>query len=128
MAGQASSLVFKIRPLLELVDPPVHPVALNLLLWLLEALALPVAGVAVWRRGDARERLAVVPAFSWLVGSPPGFAVPRGFPPAQFLTLLCLVLALLRGGRGRRLWASSLRDRGDMAAGAHLQIVTIPAG
>jgi hypothetical protein len=27
-----------------------------------------------------------------------------------------------------RLWASNLRDRGDMAAGAHLQIVTIPAG
>ena len=147
MAGLARSLFFQIRPLLDLVYPPVYPVALNLLLWLLLALAMPVAAVVVWRRGDVRERLAVVLAFSWLVGSPLGFAVTRGFLPAQFFTLLCLVLALQRGGRGRRLWAPLLWGclvaisrhtlnalsvercaRPHLAAGAHLQIVTIPAG
>jgi hypothetical protein len=106
----AKSLFFGIRPLLDLVYPPVYPLALNVLLWLLLALALPVAAVVLWRRGEGRERLVVVLALSWLVGSPLGLAITRGFLPAQFFTLLCLALALRpgRGGgrdAGRRLWA-----------------------
>lgn len=100
LGAAAKSLFFGIRPLLDLVYPPGYPLALNLLLWLLLALALPVAAVVLWRRGEARERLVVVLALSWLVGSPLGFAVTRGFLPAQFFTLLCLALALRRGGGG----------------------------
>lgn len=103
-AGLAKSLFLGIRPLLDLVYPPAYPLALNLLLWLLLALALPVAAVLVWRRGEVRQRLGVLLALSWLVGSPLGLAVTRAFLPAQFFTLLCLALAL-RVDRGRRLWA-----------------------
>ena len=99
------ALFLKIRPLLDLVYPPVYPVPLNLLLWLLLGLALPVAAVVVWWRGEARHRLVVLLAFAWLVGSFLGVAITRAFLPAQFFMLLCLALALQRGGRARRLWA-----------------------
>lgn len=108
LAATAKALFFQIRPLLDLVYPPTYPVALNLLLWGLLACALPVAAVVLWRRGDDRERLVVVLAFSWLAGSPLGFAVTRAFLPAQFFALLCLALALQRRGRMRRLWAPLL--------------------
>lgn len=105
VAALAKALFFQIRPLLDLVYPPVYPLALNLVLWLLLALALPVAVVVLWRGGDDRERLVVVLALSWLVGSPFGFAVTRAFLPSQFFVLLTLALALQRlgGGRGARL-------------------------
>jgi hypothetical protein len=96
LAALAKSLFFQIRPLLDLVYPPVYPLALNGLLWLLLMVAVPVAAVVVWRGGDPRERLVVVLALSWLVGSPLGMAVTRAFLPSQFFVLLSLALALQR--------------------------------
>lgn len=103
LAALAKSLFFQIRPLLDLVYPPVYPLALNLLLWLLLVLAVPVAAVVLWRGGDPRERLVVVLAVSWLVGSPLGLAVTRAFLPSQFFVLLSLALALQRLSPNRRL-------------------------
>jgi hypothetical protein len=96
----AKFLFFQLRPLLDLVYPPVYPVAVNLLLWLLPLLALPLAGVLLWRRGGLPERLVVVLACYWVAGIPFGLAFTRAFLPAQFFILLTLVLALERfGGR-----------------------------
>jgi hypothetical protein len=96
----ARTVFLQIRPLLDLVYPPVYPLALNVLLWLLLLAAVPVAAVVLWRGGDPRERLVVVLAFSWLVGSPLGLAVTRAFLPSQFFALLTLALALRRLRRG----------------------------
>ena len=96
LATLAKTLFFQIRPLLDLVYPPVYPLVLNGLLWLLLLAAVPLAAAVVWRGGDPRERLVVVLAFSWLVGSPLGMAVTRAFLPSQFFALLCLALALQR--------------------------------
>jgi hypothetical protein len=92
LGALAKTLFFSSRPLLDLVYPPVYPLALNLLLWLLLVLAVGVAAVG----GDERQRLVVLLAFSWLVAAPFGLAVTRVFLPAQFFLLLCLALALQR--------------------------------
>jgi len=101
LSALAKTLFLQIRPLLDLVYPPVYPVALNGLLWLLLLTAVPLAAVALWRGGDPRERLVVVLAFAWLAGSPFGLAVTRAFLPSQFFALLTLALALQRGSRRR---------------------------
>ena len=94
LASLAKTLFFQIRPLLDLVYPPVYPLVLNGLLWLLLLVAVPLAAVVVWRGGETRERLVAVLAFAWLVGSPLGMAVTRAFLPSQFFALLTLALAL----------------------------------
>lgn len=96
LATGAKWLFLQIRPVLDLVYPPDYPLALNLLLWGLLALALPVAAVVLWRGGEGKERLVVVLALSWLMGSSLGMAVTRAFLPAQFFMLLGLALALQR--------------------------------
>jgi hypothetical protein len=102
LAALAKALFFASRPLLDLVYPPVYPLALNVLLWLLVLVALSVAAVVLWRGGDDRERLVLVLALTWLVGAPFGFAVTRAFLPSQFFLLLSLALALQRLIRAHR--------------------------
>lgn len=94
LAALARAVFLQIRPLLDIVYPPTLPLALNGLLWLLLLAAAPLAAVVLWRGGDRRERLVVVLAFSWVVGSPLGMAVTRAFLPSQFFVLLSLALAL----------------------------------
>jgi hypothetical protein len=96
LGALAKTLFFSSRPLLDLVYPPVYPLALNLLLWLLLLLTVGVAAVVLWRGGDGRQRLVLLLAFSWLLAAPFGLAVTRVFLPAQFLLLLSLALALQR--------------------------------
>lgn len=102
LGALAKTLFFSSRPLLDLVYPPVYPLVLNVLLWLLLVLAVSVAGVVLWRGGDERQRLVVVLALTWLVGAPFGFAVTRVFLPSQFFLLLSLALALQSLIRERR--------------------------
>jgi hypothetical protein len=102
LGALARTLFFSSRPLLDLVYPPVYPLLLNGLLWLLLVLAVSVAAVVLWRGGDGRQRLVVLLAFSWLVAAPFGLAVTRVFLPAQFFLLLCLALALQRLIQARR--------------------------
>ncbi len=92
----AKTLFFSIRPLLDLVYPPVYPLLLHGLLWLLLVSAVSVAAVVLWRGGDGRQRLVVLLAFSWLLAAPFGLALTRVFLPAQFFLLLSLALALQR--------------------------------
>jgi hypothetical protein len=96
LGALAKTLFFSSRPLLDLVYPPVYPLLLNGLLWLLLLLAVGVAAVVLWRGGDERQRLVLLLAFSWLVAAPFGLAVTRVFLPAQFFLLLSLALALQR--------------------------------
>ena len=96
LGALAKTLFFSSRPLLDLVYPPVYPLLLNVLLWLLLVLAVGVAAVVLWRGGDDRQRLVLLLAFSWLLAAPFGLAVTRVFLPAQFLLLLSLALALQR--------------------------------
>jgi hypothetical protein len=96
LGALAKTLFFSSRPLLDLVYPPVDPLLLNGLLWLLLLLAVGVAAVVLWRGGDERQRLVLLLAFSWLVAAPFGLAVTRVFLPAQFFLLLSLALALQR--------------------------------
>jgi hypothetical protein len=92
----AKTLFFSTRPLLDLVYPPVYPLVLNVLLWLLLLLAVCVAAVVLWRGGDERQRLVLLLAFTWLLAAPFGLAVTRVFLPSQFFLLLSLALALQR--------------------------------
>ena len=96
LGALSKTLFFSSRPLLDLVYPPVYPLLLNGLLWLLLLLAVAMAAVVLWRGGDGRQRLVVLLALSWLVGAPFGFAVTRVFLPSQFFLLLGLALALQR--------------------------------
>ncbi|MEB3334057.1 MAG: hypothetical protein VKP70_03640 [Cyanobacteriota bacterium] len=96
LSAVAKALFLWIRPLLDLVYPPAYPLALNLLLWALLALALPLAALVLWRGGNERERLVAVLAFSWVVGAPFGLALTRVFLPGQFFSLLGIALALRR--------------------------------
>jgi hypothetical protein len=96
LGALAKTLFFSSRPLLDLVYPPVYPLLLNGLLWLLLLLAVGVAAVVLGRGGDERQRLVLLLAFSWLVAAPFGLAVTRVFLPAQFFLLLSLALALQR--------------------------------
>jgi hypothetical protein len=102
LATLAKTAFLQVRPLLDLVYPPAYPLALNGVLWLLLATAVPAAAVVIWRGGDPLERLVVLLTFAWLVASPFGMAVTRAFLPSQFFALLTLVLALQRGSRRRR--------------------------
>jgi len=52
LGALAKTLFFSSRPLLDLVYPPVYPLLLNGLLWLLLLLAVAVAAVVLWRGGD----------------------------------------------------------------------------
>ncbi len=92
----AKLLFFSIRPILDIVYPPVYPVWINILLWLLLMVALTISIVALWRRGDACERFLVFLALYWLLAAPLGVSFTRLFLPAQFFALLVMMIGLER--------------------------------
>ena len=127
LGALAKTLFFSIRPLLDLVYPPVYPLLLHGLLWLLLVSAVSVAAVLLWRGGDGRQRLVVLLAFSWLLAAPFGLAVTRVFLPAQFFLLLSLALALQRLIHAQRRPLALLLWSCLIAVGlANLQQATFP--
>lgn len=123
----AKLIFFSIRPILDIVYPPVYPVWINILLWLILLLAFAISIRELWRWGGSRERLIVILALYWLMATPLGVSFTRFFLPAQFFTLLTMVLILDRSLLQKRIVIATVLSLALLAVGiANLQQVINP--
>jgi hypothetical protein len=123
----AKLIFFSIRPILDIVYPPVYPVWINILLWVILLLAFAISIRVLWRWGGSRERLIVILALYWLLATPLGVSFTRFFLPAQFFALLTMVLVLERAMLQNRPVIATVLSLSLFAIGlANLQQVLSP--
>jgi len=124
----AKLIFFSIRPILDIVYPPVYPVWINILLWVILLLAFAISIRVLWRWGGSRERLIVILALYWLLATPLGVSFTRFFLPAQFFAMLTMVLVLERAMLQNRLVIATVLSLSLFATGlANLQQVLSPS-